>query len=687
MRISPTLRAAALGMLACLAAAAFSAGALQKVKAATSAPTPEFAPPPASTPGPSGILRLIYSGNRRSNLEPCGCKSNMQGGVQYEANYIASLRQAPRPLLLVDAGGFVESALTTNQYLKSRYLLKALGTIGYRVINVGRVDASFGLDFLREMRQQYGFEFVSATILNPDTRRPLFRPYVIKEFPGARPGQTFRVAITGFALPDTPAPQAVLDLRAASLGLPSEPTSSTLRRSASAAGPTTAAKRTPTPTPRVSPTPTERARGVFEPAQGYEQANARSTPTPPPWPGFFKTPTPSASPPLSMEEARRERLKELENLLVKPETSYGAAVPASASAPSSATLPQATPDPPSIPTSAPKAKPATQPSQPASSMAAKMAGAASRSASQRVEAPRPRGKEFAVADPVETLSKLVPALHESADFVIVLAHYPEANALAVVDKVPGIDALIASYGAVAAEEPRKHGATIFLGPGFDGRAIGEAEIYYDEARGRYAARGKVVPINSTLKAEPKVDAILSEYKGETKKIAPVERTVARYTLASVETCRNCHLAEYQQWQTTPHSRAFATLEKESQQYNPDCVKCHVTAYNVDNGFFDLATTPQFTNVQCEACHGPSLRHVRAMHLAGQSERLTGPQRVLIESQAESSMPPKTPAESLCLACHTPENDDNFVYLVKIEKVKHGAAAASAPATGTLTKDD
>jgi nitrate/TMAO reductase-like tetraheme cytochrome c subunit len=586
----------------------------------------------------------------------------MQGGVQYEARYIGSLRATGAPFLLLDAGGFVGSVLSNSQYLKARYLLKSLGAIGYQIVNVGRSDASFGLDFLHEMEREHGFQFVSATVLDSETREPLFKPYVIKECAGAAPGQTFRVAITGFTLPDSPAPDAVIDLaeaREEGGGPAASPAAA-----GKGAAPSSRAPYSATPTPRVSPTPTTRTLGVWEPAPGHTEFWARHTPTPPPLPAEFMRVLEQRE--KSAEQAREEQMRALRERLKRPETDFGAAAPqVSASAPAS--LPASSP-------AAPAASRATT-----ETIAAPPLASASAATSEKIEAPKPRRKEFVVADPIAVLSKLVPALRRRADFVVVLAHYPESNALAVVDKTPGIDLLISGYGVEDSVGPKKRGTTFSLNAGGDGRTIGRAKIAFDEASGRYDVKSQTVAINASLQADETVSKILAEYKEETKRLAPTFLVATRYTLAGAEICRSCHLDEYNQWSSTPHAQAMETLRKENQNYNPECIPCHVTYYNVDNGFRDIINTPQFANVQCEVCHGPSLRHMRDTHLMGQAAQLAEPQRKLLENQMDRSLPKKPLEEKMCLQCHTPENDDNFVYAAKIEKVRHKAQnVAQAP---------
>jgi hypothetical protein len=65
-------------------------------------------------------------------------------------------------------------------------------------------------------------------------------------------------------------------------------------------------------------------------------------------------------------------------------------------------------------------------------------------------------------------------------------------------------------------------------------------------------------------------------------------------------CRKCHGEAYGAWITTPHARAYASLEPESRA--PRCLGCHATSLRRASG---SALEPV---VGCEACHGPGGDH-------------------------------------------------------------------------------
>ena len=76
-------------------------------------------------------------------------------------------------------------------------------------------------------------------------------------------------------------------------------------------------------------------------------------------------------------------------------------------------------------------------------------------------------------------------------------------------------------------------------------------------------------------------------------------------------CKPCHYKHYRRWKKMKHAQAFENLE-EKDRTNPECVRCHVTAFGMPSGYIDEEKTPHLTGVQCEACHGPGSAHAEAI---------------------------------------------------------------------------
>ena len=60
--------------------------------------------------------------------------------------------------------------------------------MGYDVVNVGEKDLMMGVKFLSEVSPKAKFSFVSTNLVNKNTGKCVFKPYVIKEVAGLRVG-------------------------------------------------------------------------------------------------------------------------------------------------------------------------------------------------------------------------------------------------------------------------------------------------------------------------------------------------------------------------------------------------------------------------------------------------------------------------------------------------------------------
>jgi hypothetical protein len=89
--------------------------------------------------------------------------------------------------------------------------------------------------------------------------------------------------------------------------------------------------------------------------------------------------------------------------------------------------------------------------------------------------------------------------------------------------------------------------------------------------------------------------------------AAEEAKAPAYVGDNVKNCKACHKAQFDAWDTWKMAKAYDSLPDDAKA-KPECISCHVTASGVEGGFVDATKTPQFLNIQCEACHGPAGEH-------------------------------------------------------------------------------
>lgn len=123
-------------------------------------------------------------------------------------------------------------------------------------------------------------------------------------------------------------------------------------------------------------------------------------------------------------------------------------------------------------------------------------------------------------------------------------------------------------------------------------------------------------------------------------------------MAGWQACKKCHPTQVAFYLQTDHAQAWQTLVKRDQQYNTDCIGCHVTLPSYDQKLTSqealLFNIPaKLHGVGCETCHGPALRHT------------LDPENIV----------PKKPREVTCRQCHTQKRDKSFNFTEKMNKTR------------------
>jgi cytochrome c5 len=122
-------------------------------------------------------------------------------------------------------------------------------------------------------------------------------------------------------------------------------------------------------------------------------------------------------------------------------------------------------------------------------------------------------------------------------------------------------------------------------------------------------------------------------------VTPPPKGQAAY--AGTEACADCHDDAVAFWRKTRHAAAWETLEQRGQQFDLDCIGCHVTGWEKPGGS-NLVHNQSLRDVQCETCHGPGSIHVA-------KGGLEKPFAIL-----------RAPPEPLCASqCHTKDHSDTF----------------------------
>ncbi|HEU4732270.1 MAG TPA: multiheme c-type cytochrome [Kofleriaceae bacterium] len=158
-----------------------------------------------------------------------------------------------------------------------------------------------------------------------------------------------------------------------------------------------------------------------------------------------------------------------------------------------------------------------------------------------------------------------------------------------------------------------------------------------------------VRINKALACDTQVQDAVSQFyraSGEANMkaaasipVTPPPRGGDSYT--GTESCSDCHSEAVEFWKKTVHAGAWKTLEERGQQFDLDCIGCHVTGWGKPGGS-NLGHNEKLRDIQCETCHGPGSIHVAKGGLEKPFAIWRGP-----------------PADLCASQCHTKEHSDTF----------------------------
>ena len=170
------------------------------------------------------------------------------------------------------------------------------------------------------------------------------------------------------------------------------------------------------------------------------------------------------------------------------------------------------------------------------------------------------------------------------------------------------------------------------------------------------------PMRKDLPDNPAVRAIVDATTSEVNRIgkAAVKAKISDSTgqnqeghsenYAGSTACISCHAPQFAKWRITQHATAYDTLEEKGQQFNVQCLPCHITGPAAQTGEEMLALAHDLRQVGCESCHGPARAHTLqpAIAKAGQ------------------------PTMATCMRCHTGERDDRFNFAEALSRLRCGA---------------
>ena len=266
---------------------------------------------------------------------------------------------------------------------------------------------------------------------------------------------------------------------------------------------------------------------------------------------------------------------------------------------------------------------------------------------------------FKIDDPFAVAKRVIPELKKKVDYVVVLAYMTQDQAQRLATENPDIDAIIGARQVNNLGEIQEFNRTAIVYSYNQTKYLGELRFYLKDDGSvakrvnRFVALDDSIPDDASAAqvvstAHSEFTAEQSQDVSQTTPVSPDSPIPSvNSPFVGADSCGSCHTKEFAVWKKSAHSHAMATLEARSQQFDTDCVRCHVVGFE-KGGFQSINMTPQLANVQCEACHGPGRDHMQS------------------PSKGYGVM--TTPAG--CLQCHTKTNSPEFDFAAYWPRIKH-----------------
>src|SRR5689334_3786576 len=181
----------------------------------------------------------------------------------------------------------------------------------------------------------------------------------------------------------------------------------------------------------------------------------------------------------------------------------------------------------------------------------------------KIELPAGAGEQLTIDDPIATAQKMVAELKKQSDVVVALTHLGRVEGEDLAAQVPGIDVVILAHHPGFVAQGRRVGSSITVASGEQGQNIGMTKLVMDGK--------KVSDLSSeTLILMPEVgerpdiaklakdfddaqNALLQKEQQQTQLEEQKKQSPGGDQYVGSETCKSCHKAEYEQWQSTQHA--------------------------------------------------------------------------------------------------------------------------------------
>jgi hypothetical protein len=258
-------------------------------------------------------------------------------------------------------------------------------------------------------------------------------------------------------------------------------------------------------------------------------------------------------------------------------------------------------------------------------------------------------KGLAVEPPDEAARREVRDL-AGCDLIVALAHQPLDESRELAAAVPGIDVIVCGHEEKVLPKGERVGSTLLVCTGEAGRILGALSLGLGSGGRPDVALGMTELSAQAPDAKWAMD-LYWQYVKEAKDKPPPDWNLTPIPPAydTAEACGECHPAEYKQWLTTRHARAYESIRKVKRQDDPECLLCHTVGLGREGGFVSMAKTPALGRVTCQGCHPVTADHA--------DKGVKPDPRINVNSR-------------VCMSCHGPVQSPDFDYFVYKPRIRH-----------------
>lgn len=222
------------------------------------------------------------------------------------------------------------------------------------------------------------------------------------------------------------------------------------------------------------------------------------------------------------------------------------------------------------------------------------------------------------------------ALRPWVDVLVVVAATPPTRADGLARELEGLaDLLLLTGQKEAAPSQRLVGTVRVASLGHGARQLGLLDVEVRKGS-RVRCDWSFLPLHAGVRPDAQVLEALTQLADQERGLArgrleklrletvlrlgirmdslPGKGATAWYVGAAA--CRECHAAQWQAWQSSPHQVVWDSLRQDPKaMFDLTRVRRSVTGWLERGGWLSERETPQLGSVQCEACHGRGSSHV------------------------------------------------------------------------------